>query len=87
MATEPVTRTIRAVSGKRVTLGGVPVTIELNGGELDIRVGRCDDSIDEADRVALSSSGRGHANVYVDGEEPGQVQNNRFVIHRKTISN
>lgn len=87
MAIEPVTKTTRAVNGKRVTLGGVAVTVELNGDELDIRVGRCDDSTDEADRVALSRSGRGHVNVYVDGEEPGQVQNYRFVIHRKTISN
>jgi hypothetical protein len=83
-ATEKTTRTI---SGKRVTLGGVTVTVELNGGELDIRVGRCDDSVDEAGRVSLSRSGRGHVNVYVDGEEAGQVQHNRFGIHRKIISN
>jgi hypothetical protein len=84
---EAAENTTRTVSGKRVALGGVTVTVELNGGELDIRVGRCDDSADEAGRVSLSRSGRGHANVYVDGEEPGQVQNSRFVIHRKTISN
>jgi hypothetical protein len=88
MAIEPVTRTIREVNGKRVTLGGVTVTVELNCGELDIRVSACDDSIDECERVDLTPlDGVGHGNIYITGDEPGRVSHNRFVIHRKGVFN
>jgi hypothetical protein len=87
MEIKPVEHTTRTVKGKRVTVGGVTVTVELNNGELDIRVGRCDTSADESGQVALSRSGKGHVNVYVDGEEPGQTLNDRFPLYRRTVSN
>ena len=88
MAIEPVERTSRTVEGKRVTVGGVTVTVELNGGELDIRVGRCDDSDGERPSADLAPlEGTGHGSLYVAGSEPGRTQHYRFVISRKNVFN
>jgi hypothetical protein len=84
--------TTRTVEGQQVIVGGVTVTVELNEGELDIRVSACDDSEGEGegegDRIDLHPmAGIGHGNIYVTGSGLGVTSHERFTIHRKTVSN
>jgi hypothetical protein len=88
MEIEHVEQTERTVSGKRLTVGGVTVTVELNEGELDIRVGACDDADGEGPTVDLDPmDGTGHGNIYVAGPGAGKTSHDRFVIRRKTVFN
>jgi hypothetical protein len=80
--------TTRTVEGQQVIVGGVTVTVELNEGELDIRVSACDDSDGEMPSVGLAPlEGTGHGSLYVTGSEPGRTQHFRFLLHRKNVFN
>jgi hypothetical protein len=80
--------TTRTVEGEQITVGGVTVRVELDEGELSIRVSACDDFADEADQIDLHPmAGTGHGNLYITGEAPGRTSHVRFVIHRKTVYN
>jgi hypothetical protein len=53
---------VRITTGETVTVGGVPVTVEVDDGELVIRVGRCDSSAEGAPALSYWL-GRLHGNV------------------------
>ena len=80
MAIKPVERTSRTVEGKRVTVGGVTVRVELDEGELSIRVSGRDREAEGELAVIGDQWGKGHGNLYVEGEEPGDVRHERFII-------
>ena len=83
MSIKPVEHTARTVSGKRVTIGGVTVQLELDEGELSIRVSACDPAA-EGERVAISPERKyGHGTLYCEGELPGETHGHRFAIYRK----
>lgn len=77
--------TSRTVKGEEVRLGGVTVRLELDEGELSIRVSACDPLADSEDeRVAVSPERKyGHGTLYAEGELPGEVHGYRFAIYGK----
>lgn len=75
--------TSRTVEGEVVLIGGVAVRLELDEGELSIRVSAVDPAA-ECDQVEISPERRyGHGNLYVEGELPGEVYGYRFAIYGK----
>jgi hypothetical protein len=80
-----MTSTSRTVEGEQVTVGGVTVRIELDEGELSIRVSACDplDGLED-ERVAVSPDRKyGHGTLYTEGELPGEVHGHRFAVYQK----
>jgi hypothetical protein len=73
--------TSRTVKGQRVVEGGVTVTVEMNHGELEIRVSGRDREAEGEQVVIGRRWGKGHGTLYVEGEEAGDVSGHRFVIH------
>jgi len=80
-----MTYTTRTVEGQQVTVGGVTVCVELDEGELSIRVSARDPLADlEDERVAVSPGrGYGHGTLYTEGELPGEVHAHRFSVYGK----
>jgi hypothetical protein len=72
---------IRITTGETIIFGGVPVTVEMDEGELVVRVGLCDASAEGA--PAMSEYGRGHVTVRVESSRPGMSEQHRFVLHAK----
>lgn len=81
-----MTSTSRTVEGQQVTVGGVTVRVELDEGELSIRVSACDplSGLEDDERVAISPDRKyGHGTLYTEGELPGEVHGHRFSVHGK----
>jgi hypothetical protein len=75
--------TSRTVEGEVVLVGGVAVRVELDEGELSIRVSACDPAAED-EQVAISPDRKyGHGTLYTEGELPGEVHGHRFAVYRK----
>jgi hypothetical protein len=75
---------IRITTGETVTVGGVPVTVEMDEGELIVRIGLCDCSAEGTPYAGeYVSEGRGHVTVRVESFRPGRSQQHRFVLYAK----
>jgi hypothetical protein len=75
--------TSRIVEGQQVTVGGVTVRVELDEGELSVRVSAVDPAADD-ERVDVSPDRKyGHGTLYTEGELPGEVHGHRFAVHQK----